>query len=85
MNINRKGVVRINKRFISGEWECDLSLIFKEIVPIKISEDYNEVFEYTSLSKHFDELKEGDKIPYYDAIICHERDESATIRFDKVI
>lgn len=79
--LSKKGIIKINKRLITGEWNCDLSLVFSNVIPIAITEIEHDIMQYTALSRHFLELQEGDEIPTYDVIVHHERDREPFIEF----
>lgn len=65
---DRLGFVRISKAIITDENVEILHLVFSKFIPI-FSYDEGSVIAYKGLSSHFDEVKEGDEIPKYDAMV----------------
>ena len=78
--------MRIGKLKISVEWFENgnllrLGFLFKEFIPVHI--DMNEFYDikvYTGYCSQFDDIKKGDPIPFYNAIINNESNE---VKFEK--
>ncbi len=65
-HLNRRGRIRIIHP-VFDNWR-DLLSVFAEFVPTKAESDFlGEWIEYTGLSGWFDELEDGETVPFYTA------------------
>ncbi|WP_346905972.1 hypothetical protein [Clostridium sp.] len=63
--LNRKGLIRITRDSIEKDTERVLETLEDVLV---LSVEYNPLarcYDYTTCSKYFDEVKEGELIPFY--------------------
>lgn len=53
-----------------------MSTLFSKFIPLAVNYDFiGEKFTYKGYCNEFDEIKEGDKIPFYNAVVNYNRDE----------
>jgi hypothetical protein len=75
----RKGFFKISNSAYTEMWEY-LHLIFKDFRPTHIEFRHweNNVWYLHGVSEKFDELKEGDVVPQYDALFTTHENGSIT-------
>lgn len=68
---NRKGIIKIDNRMIEdGNFDV-LKLLFSNFIPLFINKNFFSYTEYGGICEYFDEVKDGEVTPYYDAIITN--------------
>lgn len=64
----RVGIIRVSNCLLEEIPEALLEA-FKDIAVTDVKHELNGITNYKGFSKHFDILKDGEKIPYYEVII----------------
>jgi hypothetical protein len=80
----RVGIIRIT-RYVIDDHPEDVHLLFSKAIPIDIwpSQTLADTLEYKCLCSQFDEVKEGERIPYYTAELTWVDGGPKTVRFLK--
>ncbi len=83
--IMNKGFIKISDVLYRNEWEM-VSVLFKYFRPahIKFKHWENDVWVLYGESELFEELKEGEKVPEYDAIFTTKDGIASSIEFKRV-
>ncbi|WNH10002.1 hypothetical protein [Thalassobellus suaedae] len=86
---NNKGKIILNKVFIDTASIDVLEMLFANFFPISIVSDYLYIYDrivYYGYSKHFEESKEGEKVPEYEVYFTSNKKGIVTsIEFKKVV
>lgn len=78
------GQIKISDTLIK-DYTLDLLPIMGRFVPIHIEiRPHLRDYVYTGISEQFEDIKEGDSIPTYDAIMTQHEDKTISVKFEKI-
>jgi len=78
------GKINISSQLVMDEYS-KLSPLFSKFTPIHVEREFNiGNFIYTGLSDLFDNVEQGQIIPFYNVTLTNEEDKSITLIVSKI-